>query len=150
MNKHYYFGYGMNTNRESMAYRCPDARPLGAAVLYDWEFRFAYHADVVPKNNAKTVGVLWEITDQCLASLDALEGYPGYYDRKVLPVIYRNQQYDSLVYYMQPGELECPPPESYWRMLHQGYTDYNVSKRQLWQAIKRSYDIKDQLVNRVS
>lgn len=140
MNKHYYFAYGMNTNRESMARRCPDAKSLGAAALYDWGFRFAYHADIVPTQGERTVGVLWEITDRCSASLDQLEGYPNYYDRKIVSVIYRNQQYDSLVYYMTPGSAECPPPENYWRMLREGYREHNVSSRQLWDAVRRSYE----------
>jgi gamma-glutamylcyclotransferase (GGCT)/AIG2-like uncharacterized protein YtfP len=150
MNKYFYFGYGMNTNQASMKLRCPNARVLGSAALYDWEFRFAYHADVLPKSGEKTVGVLWEITDECLTSLDALEGYPTYYDRKLVKVIHHNKEYESLVYYMTPGEVECPPPESYWRMLHEGYGEHNVSKRQLWTAIKRSYDYKDLSLEQVS
>lgn len=137
--KHYYFGYGMNTNIDGMTRRCPDARSLGAAVVDNWEFRFAYHADVVPKEGARTVGVLWEITDRCLLSLDALEGYPHYYERKIVPVTFRDQQYDSIMYYMTPNNLDAPPPTSYWEMLMQGYAEHGVSRRQLWLALERSH-----------
>jgi gamma-glutamylcyclotransferase (GGCT)/AIG2-like uncharacterized protein YtfP len=140
MNKHYYFAYGMNTNIESMNRRCPDAVSLGSASLNDWRFRFAYHADVVVETGEKTVGVLWLITDRCLESLDRLEGYPDYYQRKIVPVQYHNQIYDSLVYYMTPGNENGPPPDSYWQMLQRGYRDHNVSQRQLWRALNNSYD----------
>jgi gamma-glutamylcyclotransferase (GGCT)/AIG2-like uncharacterized protein YtfP len=136
--KYYYFGYGMNTNIDSMARRCPSARSLGSAVVNDWQFRFAYHADVVPKVGARTVGVLWEITDECLSSLDILEGYPSYYQRKIVPVTYRNRQYDSIMYYMMPGNQESPPPQNYWKMLMEGYIEHNVSRRQLWTALENS------------
>ena len=142
--KHYYFGYGMNTNVNSMSRRCPDARSLGAAVVDDWEFRFAYHADVVPKEGAKTVGVLWEITDECLRSLDALEGYPDYYQRKIVTVTFCNQQYNAIMYYMTPGNLDNPPPQSYWDMLMKGYIEHNVSRRQLWTALEYSFKLSEQ------
>jgi len=144
MNRHYYFSYGMNTNRSSMAVRCPDAISLGAAALYDWSFRFAYHADVVPCSGAKTVGVLWSITDRCLESLDRLEGYPTYYDRRTVTVVHGNQKYQSLVYYMNPGEQNSPPSDTYWRMLHEGYRDHDVSRRQLWQALETSSQSNNQ------
>lgn len=140
MNKHYYFGYGMNTNRSGMAKRCPSAVSIGAAALYDYDFRFAYHADVVPKQGHKTVGVLWEISDQCLASLDRLESYPAYYDRKIVPVVYDNKTYDAWVYYMNPGNLEAAPGDGYWDCLIEGYKEHNVSARQLHAALRRSRD----------
>lgn len=136
--KYYYFGYGMNTNRASMASLCPAAVPLGAAMLEDFEFRFAYHADVVKCSGAKTVGVLWEITDACLARLDIVEGYPSYYERVSAKVIHRDTVYDSLVYVMRPGHELAAPADHYWKMLIEGYTDFDVSKRQLYTALERS------------
>jgi len=65
-----YFAYGMNTNQEEMAYRCPGAHSLGHARLIDHAFRFAVHADVVPCSGSYVDGVLWSITDQDLDHLD--------------------------------------------------------------------------------
>lgn len=140
MNKHYYFGYGMNTNKSGMAQRCPAAVSVGAGALYDYEFRFAYHADVVPTVGAKTVGVLWEITDKCLESLDRLESYPTYYDRKIVPVLHNNKIYDAWVYFMHPGNYEAAPGTSYWDCLIEGYKEHDVSARQLHAALRRSRD----------
>ena len=136
--KYYYFGYGMNTNRANMASLCPAAVPLGAAMLHGFEFRFAYHADVVRTAGAKTVGVLWDITDTCLARLDLVEGYPSYYDRVPVNVVHRDISFASLVYVMRPGHELAPPADHYWNMLVEGYTDFDVSKRQLYTALERS------------
>ena len=140
MNKHYYFAYGMNTNRLWMKSRCPAAISIGSAMLANYEFRFAYHADVVPKLGAKTVGVLWELTDKCLASLDRLESYPTYYDRVIVPIIHRDRVYNGWVYTMQPGNLENPPGDGYWDCLMEGYKEHNVSRRQLHTALNHSRD----------
>ena len=140
VNKILMFSYGMNTNVDGMRGRCPAATSMGAAVLPNHQFRFAYHADVVPADGARTVGVLWEITDRCLESLDRLEGYPTYYDRKIVPVQYHNQMYDAWVYYMQPGNTESAPGESYWNCLIEGYRDHDVSTRQLHEALDSSQE----------
>lgn len=138
MNKHFYFGYGLNTNKSSMAQRCPAAVSVGSAALYDYDFRFAYHADIVPKLDAKTVGVLWEITDECLNSLDRLESYPTYYDRKIVPIQCDNKIYDAWVYFMQPGSHEAAPHDGYWNCLVEGYCEHNVSTRQLHRALRNA------------
>lgn len=139
--QHYYFAYGANTNLDSMARRCPAAVSMGSAALFDWRLRFAYHADVVPVLGQRVSGVLWRLTDQCLASLDQFEGYPDYYERTTVPVVHHNTVYHSLVYYMTPGHEECPPSEHYWRTLLTGYQHNNVTQRQLWQALQRSYGV---------
>ena len=64
-----------------MAYRCPQAQSLGPARLLDSAFRFAIHADVVVVPDCYVDGVLWSITEECLQKLDALEGFPHYYNR---------------------------------------------------------------------
>ena len=140
MNKHYYFAYGMNTNIGGMKSRCPAAISIGSAMLANYEFRFACHADVVPKLGAKTVGVLWELTDKCLASLDRLESYPVYYDRVIVPIIHKDRIHKGWVYTMQPGHAESPPGNGYWDCLMEGYKEHDVSRRQLHTALNRSRD----------
>ena len=41
----YYLAYGMNTNREAMAARCPKAKPLGGFYLPDHRLTFRGVAD---------------------------------------------------------------------------------------------------------
>jgi gamma-glutamylcyclotransferase (GGCT)/AIG2-like uncharacterized protein YtfP len=135
MNKQYYFAYGMNTNLSSMAARCPAAVSLGYARLLDYDFRFATHADVKPLMNSYVDGVLWEITDSCLASLDLLEGYPYYYDRVNAQVLTEDGLVDAIIYTMQPGNPDADPAPSYFAMCLEGYSEHNVPNGQLLQAI---------------
>jgi len=130
----------MNTNIGGMKTRCPAAISIGSAMLANYEFRFAHHADVVPKLGAKTVGVLWELTDKCLASLDRLESYPVYYDRVIVPIIHRDRVYNGWVYFMQSGHPKNPPGNGYWDCLMEGYKEHDVSRRQLHIALNNSRD----------
>jgi len=130
-----YFAYGMNTNLAQMAMRCPKARCLGAAYLPNHQFRFARHADILPIPGFVTHGVLWEITDDCLASLDALEGYPDYYQRKTVSVQHQLQSVEVMTYYMigdLPDEL---PGIGYVDMIKQGYFENRVPDRQIQEAL---------------
>lgn len=126
-----YFAYGMNTNTGQMAVRCPAAQPLGRAVLYGHEFRFARHADIIPNPDYDTHGVVWEITPECERSLDALEGYPNYYLKKQVSVFYNGRPITCMTYYMTgdlPDEL---PSDGYLEMLYQGYAEYAVDTNQI-------------------
>ena len=38
--KKLYIAYGSNMDTEQMAYRCPNAKPLGACLLRDWRLMF--------------------------------------------------------------------------------------------------------------
>lgn len=132
-----YFAYGMNTNIDSMSGRCPAAVPLGAAKLPHWRFRFAGCADVVPSEQDITDGVLWDITDECLASLDILEGYPNFYNRDMVKVYWRNQFVDALVYYMNPGIEDDLPSDYYREMVYDGYIENDVPTDQLNESLAR-------------
>jgi gamma-glutamylcyclotransferase (GGCT)/AIG2-like uncharacterized protein YtfP len=133
-----YAAYGMNTNIHSMSGRCPGARCLGPAILPDHRFRFAHHADVIPDPGNRVHVVLWEITRSDLASLDRLEGWPTYYDRDWMPVQWRGQIIQALIYYMQPGCPDSPPSQGYWNMLTEGYAENHLPTDQLYQALRQS------------
>lgn len=130
-----YFAYGMNTNSAQMAMRCPGARSLGAAYLPNHEFRFARHADILPTPGFVTHGVLWEITDACLLNLDALEGFPEYYQRKTVTVIHQMQEVEAMVYYMTGNRPDDMPSTGYVEMLREGYFEHRVPDRQINEAL---------------
>ncbi len=133
-----YFAYGMNTNQEEMAYRCPTAVPMGKAVLYGYRFEFKSFATIVPSPRESVEGVLWIITDADEAALDMLEGYPEFYDKKTVSVEHRNQPYIAMTYIMNPREQNYPPSDSYYSMVSQGYQQFGLSQKQLLQARSRS------------
>ena len=131
-----YFAYGMNTNTQGMAQRCPAAVSFGRAQLLGHRFRFAGPADVQRDRHCDVEGVLWDITDECLQALDCLEGYPYFYNRKWALVRFQDQEVQALVYYMQPGNRNAPPSDGYFDMVLEGYTEHGVSAHQLWDAQK--------------
>ena len=139
-NSQLYFSYGMNTNQDEMAYRCPGAQSLGHARLIDHAFRFATHADVVPCKGSYVDGVLWSITDQDLDHLDQLEGYPTYYGRDRVRVSQGSRIVLALCYSMQPGRSDSAPSDSYMNMVLEGYEQHNVPTEQLWNFV----DLVDQ------
>ena len=127
-----YFSYGMNTNQAEMAFRCPGATSLGHARLIDHVFRFATHADVVKCRGSFVDGVLWEINTRHLKSLDALEGFPCYYNRRALRVAFEGRTVLAETYYMQPGHLDEPPSRGYFATVLEGYRQHNVPQDQLY------------------
>ena len=135
-NSQLYFAYGMNTNQDEMAYRCPGAHSLGHARLIDHAFRFAVHADVVPCAGSYVDGVLWSITDQDLASLDQLEGYPIYYGRQQVRVSQGSRIVLAVCYSMQPGQPDTLPSTSYMDMVLEGYAQHRVPTDQLWNSVE--------------
>jgi len=129
-----YFAYGMNTNSQGMAYRCPGAVSHGRAVLLDHSFRFAGPADVVKCSDSYVDGVLWTITPECLAALDVLEGFPYYYNRRNKKVLYQDRVVYALTYFMQPGHLDSPPSDGYFNTVLEGYTEHGVPTEQLYNS----------------
>jgi gamma-glutamylcyclotransferase (GGCT)/AIG2-like uncharacterized protein YtfP len=133
-----YFAYGMNTNRSGMAQRCPGALSLGHARLIDYSFRFAHHADVVKCKSSFVDGVLWVIDNYHLVSLDGLEGYPFYYNRRKLRVAHNDRIVMAETYYMQPGNLDVLPAQHYFDMVVEGYREHNVPLDQLYNNVYES------------
>ena len=133
-----YFAYGMNTNTQGMARRCPGAVAFGRAKLLEHRFRFSGPADVQFDPESDVDGVLWDLTDECLASLDALEGYPYYYDREYRTVEFQGEKVRALVYFMQPGHQDGPPSSGYFATVLEGYEEFGVPTDQLWKSVNFS------------
>jgi gamma-glutamylcyclotransferase (GGCT)/AIG2-like uncharacterized protein YtfP len=137
-----YFAYGMNTNLAQMAQRCPRAVSLGKAVLYNHEFRFARHADIIENPEFATQGALWEITPECELSLDALEGYPTYYLKKMVNVFHNGKSVNCMAYYMTGELVDEFPSDGYLEMLFEGYREHNLDTRQIYESLHLIDNIK--------
>lgn len=125
------FAYGINTNPEEMAFRCPGAISHGHAKLVNHRFRFAVHADVEECTGSYVDGVLWEIDENHLRTLDHLEGVPEYYNRVAAAVVHGARTYHALVYRMQPGQEDRAPTHSYFNRVKQGYLAHQVPTDQI-------------------
>ena len=130
-----YFAYGMNTNSQGMAQRCPAAVSHGRAVLLDHVFRFAGPADVVKCPDSYVDGVLWTITPKCLEALDILEGFPYYYNRRTKKALHQGRVVNAMTYFMQPGHLDSLPSDGYFDMVLEGYKEHDVPIEQLHNSV---------------
>jgi len=116
----YYLAYGMNTNRDAMAARCPKAKPMGGFYLPSHRLVFRGVADFRKDHDCVMPVVLWNITFDCLMALDRLEGYPHFYNR-------RRINGNWIIYDMNgdKGGLEVPS-KSYYDMIEEGYKDFGL------------------------
>ena len=133
-----YFAYGMNTNQEEMSYRCPGARALGRAMLPGYRLEFKSFATIVPSPKETVEGVIWTITESDESALDMLEGYPEFYDKKIVSVEHDNQSYIAMTYIMGPREQGYAPSDGYYSMVSEGYQTFGLSQTQLLDAKNRS------------
>lgn len=132
MKKYLYFAYGSNLNLLQMKGRCPEAQPIGRAVLPGHKLTFRGVADVIPAGQGHSVpGAAWAITSKCLKALDLYEGYPNFYDRKKEKITMEDGQvYDAIVYYMKGGK-EHPPSPGYYHTIADGYGDFGIDREPL-------------------
>jgi gamma-glutamylcyclotransferase (GGCT)/AIG2-like uncharacterized protein YtfP len=133
--RHLYFGYGMNTNRDQMASRCPDSKLIGAAILPGYKFVFRGHADVELDWESQVEGVLWEVSDNDLIALDRLEGFPSYYLRQRAWVESQDGYGVAWVYMMNDQDYISNPSKSYYDLCFEGYTQHGVPTEQLTKAL---------------
>jgi gamma-glutamylcyclotransferase (GGCT)/AIG2-like uncharacterized protein YtfP len=135
-----YFAYGANLNRENMSWRCPRARPVQALYLPDWSLMFCTHATIEPSVGARVPGAVWEITEECEASLDRFEGYPSYYDKQ-----YIQHDGETLMFYYIRSDMPSTPTAGYLATIGQGYQDWNLDLDRLWDAVHRTEEIENDL-----
>jgi gamma-glutamylcyclotransferase (GGCT)/AIG2-like uncharacterized protein YtfP len=135
--KHYYFAYGMNCNLDSMAQRCPGAFCLGPGQLEGYKFAFRLHADVELCNPDEQVdGVVWQLSDDDLDSLDAFEGFPAYYLR-CKAWVHSNEigWVKAWIYTMADQSYLSKPKVEYVDMCLEGYKQNGIDCKQIYQAL---------------
>ncbi len=132
----YYLAYGMNSNLTSMAYRCPAAKSLGTVKLAGHKLAFKYFCDAVVDPDSEMDCVLWNITDACERSLDATEGYPDFYGKKEVDVLFNGRKLKAMIYYMSGTDSPAMPSESYLNMVVQGYSEHKINISQIVTALE--------------
>ena len=143
MIKKLYVAYGSNLNMEQMAYRCPDARPLGTAQLkgYEMKFRGTRRGSGVATIETAKGGIvpvgIWSISDADEEHLDVYEGYPTLYTKAYLPLILDGQKMSGLVYVMNPGHSIAMPSPYYEDTIRVGYEDFGIDPKYLDEAIEK-------------
>ena len=130
----FYFAYGANLNRAGMRRRCPNAVALKSLYLRDWQLAFSGVATVLPAKGHSVPGALWQITDECEASLDHFEGFPYLYRKH-----YLKQDGHSIMFYVMNTDSVSPPASSYLSTIREGYNDWWLPTTALEQAVQESY-----------
>jgi hypothetical protein len=108
-----YFAYGINMDRDEMAYRCPGAIFQGTATLD--EYRFVINrggvATLIPAARSRTFGVLWHLTAADEVALDLFEGVEeGFYRKQVIWARSRGREYPALIYLSSNSTPGRPRP----------------------------------------
>ena len=78
-----------------MARRAPKAMVVGDAFLQGWQ---QDGLNIYQQEGSQVEGLLWNITDACLHSLDRYEGYPTVYIREWVTVETEEEEVEALVY----------------------------------------------------
>jgi len=138
-----YFAYGSNMNTAQMKERCPNAKKLRKAILYG--FRFIINsrgvATIIETQKDKDIveGGLYEVGDDCLASLDYYEGVKKkYYYRKKVEIIYQNKKMEAITYIAEDQE-EGNPRNGYIEKIIQGAEEFRLSKDYIKNNFKKYY-----------
>jgi phage replication-related protein YjqB (UPF0714/DUF867 family) len=137
--RHPYFAYGSNLCVRQMALRCPDAADPRPAVLsdHDWLINERGVATVEPFAGSQVHGVLWQVSDHDLATLDSAEGVPVRYRRDRLTVHTDDGLSPAWVYIdhrVTPG----PPRPGYLPRIIDGAVEHGLPQR--WIDFLRRWD----------
>lgn len=110
-----YFAYGSNMDAEQMHERCPGATMVGRAALGGHRFLINSRgvATVAPVPYGEVWGVLWNVTEENLESLDRYEGVrAGLYSRAVVEVVAERGPVQAITY-VAADATDGPPREDY-------------------------------------
>ncbi len=137
--RHSYFAYGSNLCVDQMARRCPNAVDPRPALLadHDWLINERGVATVEPFNGSQVHGVVWQLDDHDLATLDSAEGVPVRYRRDRLVVHTDDGPSEAWVYIdhrVDPG----PPRPGYLERIIAGALHHGLPQR--WVEFLRRWD----------
>ncbi|MFI5510342.1 poly-gamma-glutamate hydrolase family protein [Mycobacterium sp. NPDC051804] len=137
--RHTYFAYGSNVCVRQMAQRCPGAVDPRPATLadHDWLINERGVATVEQFDGSQVHGVMWQLTDNDLATLDSAEGVPVRYRRDRLTVHTDDGSHQAWVYIdhrVEPG----PPREGYLERIIDGALHHGLPQR--WVDFLKRWD----------
>ena len=134
-----YFAYGSNLCVAQMARRCPDATNPRPATLadHDWLINQRGVATVEPFDGTQVHGVVWDLSDRDLATLDSAEGVPVRYRRDRLTVHTADGPAAAWVYIDHRIETGAPRP-GYLERIIDGAIHHGLPHR--WIEFLRRWD----------
>jgi gamma-glutamylcyclotransferase len=125
-----YFAYGSNLDRKQMRARCSDATPVGRAMLRGYRLAFAGAsrrwdgagvATLLPARGSNVSGVLYQMSEDSLATLDRIEGHPDFYIRCRVCVADEWSRKRFAQTYCLPAQAETVPSTRYLQKIRRAY-----------------------------
>lgn len=144
----YYAAYGSNLNIQQMAIRCPGAKPLGTALLKDWQLLFkgsytgSYLTIEKKKGSCVPLGI-WQVDEFDEQKLDRYEGYPRFYQKFTcnVNVHLKNGKTSrkKVFIYAMPTTAQLGSPTAYYLdVCIKGYDDFGFDFKYLDEAYQAS------------
>ena len=140
MSKQLMASYGSCLNIGQMQQHCPTAQPFAKSWLFDHRLAFkgrprGAHATVVPSLGQAVPVVIWEISAQDEAALDAYHGTSqGYHHKRHVPLEVDGEIQDVLIYIMRACDFNLPSKQ-YLDIVTRGYIDFNLPITTLEEAL---------------
>jgi hypothetical protein len=139
----YYLAYGSNLNLKQMAERCPKTKPLGAVTIEGYRLLFRGGADhavatIEPCEGSVVHAGLWQLYPEDEWALDRYEGFPRFYYKKTVNVLYNGKSVPAMVYIMSDGYPPGLPSLYYLKSIQDGYKDFGLNASALNAALKAS------------
>ena len=142
--KKYYLAYGSNLNLRQMALRCHTAKPVGTAVIKDYELLFkgsktGAYLTIEPKSGAEVHVAVWSVEPADEKRLDVYEGFPTFYYKTELELSVRyfsgkNVVRKAFVYIMHEERPIGIPSNYYMRTCLEGYDTFGFDRNVLLDA----------------
>ncbi len=137
--RHFYFAYGSNLSVRQMADRCPDAVNPRPATLadHDWLINERGVATIEAFTGSQVHGIVWDVSDTDLDTLDSAEGVPVRYRRDRMTVDTPTGPTDVWVYIDHRVDPGAPRP-GYLERVIDGALHHNLPSR--WIDFLRRWD----------
>jgi len=133
-----YAAYGSNLHKGQMAMRCPDAIPLYVGYIKNHRIAYSGHGGpgylTIEKSNSEMVPVVvWKISEQDEKNLDMYEGYPRFYEKKLVDITIDGEtdMLGEVFAYYQVNEEYKMPTDNYVFTCIKGYKTFNMDMKYL-------------------
>ena len=141
----YYIAYGSNLNIEQMAYRCPDAKPIGTTVMKNWQLLFkgsktGSYLTIERTRGSQVPVAVWAVSDRDEKNLDRYEGFPNFYYKMPLTLKRKGKLLDAFVYIMHENRKIGIPTQHYIDTCLEGYEDFGFDRAFIDEAVAFSYE----------
>lgn len=140
--KKYYLAYGSNLNLLQMQTRCVGSKPIGTAVLDNYQLSYKGSMDgysyltIEEKDESYVPVGVYKISHLDEALLDKYEGYPELYYKEYKTVNVNGRKRKALIYVMRPEFEYYIPSTNYVNICKKGYKDFGFSEEILDQALQ--------------